>query len=71
MYLAWHAEHRPHQGLEGRTPKEVYDRVPAAERAKLKAKETPRSELIVDSEERDGAPRPLAPARVEGILPLF
>ncbi len=47
MYLAWHAEHRPHQGLEGRTPKEVYDRLPAVERAKLKAKEIPRSELIV------------------------
>ena len=47
LYLAWYAEHRPHQGLEGRTPKEVYDRLPAVERAKLKAKEVPRSELIV------------------------
>ena len=24
-YLRWHEEHRPHQGLAGRTPKEVYD----------------------------------------------
>ncbi len=47
LYLAWHAEHRPHQGLDGRTPNEVYDRLPAVERAKLKAKEVPRSELIV------------------------
>jgi transposase InsO family protein len=47
LYLAWHAEHRPHQGLDGRTPKEVYNRLPAVERAKLKAKEVPRSELII------------------------
>jgi len=25
LYLAWHHEFRPHQGLGGRTPKEVYD----------------------------------------------
>ena len=47
LYLNWHAEHRPHQGLDGRTPQEVYDRQPAVEQAKLKAKEVPQSELIV------------------------
>ena len=47
LYLNWHAEHRPHQGLDGRTPQEVYDRQPAIERTKLKAKEVPHSELIV------------------------
>ena len=25
VYQAWFASHRPHQGLEGRTPQEVYD----------------------------------------------
>ncbi len=46
-YFDWFARQRPHQGLDGRTPQEVYDGLPVVERAKLKAKKVPRSELIV------------------------
>ncbi len=46
-YLWWFEHSRPHQGLDGRTPREVYDRCPVVERTKSKAKEIPRSELIV------------------------
>ena len=47
LYLDWFEQHRPHQGLDGRTPRELYDRCPVVERAKSKATEIPRSELIV------------------------
>ena len=30
-YVSWFAEHRPHQGLDGRTPNEVYDGRPACD----------------------------------------
>ena len=30
-YASWFAEHRTHQGLDGRTPNEVYDGRPACE----------------------------------------
>ena len=46
-YFDWFARQRPHQGLDGRTPREVYDCSPVVERAKPKAKEVPQSELIV------------------------
>ena len=46
-YFDWFARQRPHQGLDGRRPQEVYDGVPEIERTKLKAKDVPRSELIV------------------------
>lgn len=46
-YLWWFEHSRPHQGLDGRTPREVYDCSPVVERAKLKAKEVPQSEVIV------------------------
>ena len=46
-YLWWFEHLRPHQGLDGRVPREVYDRAPVLERTKLKAKDNPRSELIV------------------------
>jgi putative transposase len=51
LYLDWHAEHRPHQGLAGRTPREVYDGRPVVEKARPKAKEVTRSELIVRFQE--------------------
>ncbi len=47
LYLTWFAEFRPHQGLDGRTPNEVFEERPAVEQAKPKAKEIPRSELVV------------------------
>ena len=47
LYLAWHAEHRPHQGLDGRTPREVYDGRSVVEKGRPKTKEIPRSELVV------------------------
>jgi transposase InsO family protein len=46
-YLDWFARHRPHQGLDGRVPQEVYDRVPVVAREKPEAKDVPRSELVV------------------------
>lgn len=46
-YFDWFARQRPHQGLDGRTPQEVYDGVPEIERTRPKAKDVPRSELIV------------------------
>ncbi len=46
-YLWWIEHSRPHQGLEGRTPRGVYDGRPVVERTKSNAKEIPRSELIV------------------------
>ena len=47
LYLDWFARHRPHQGLDGRVPQEVYDGVPAVARQTMKAKEVPRSQLVV------------------------
>ena len=47
LYLDWFARHRPHQGLDGRTPQEVYDGVPVVAREKPEAREITRSELIV------------------------
>ncbi len=46
-YLNWFAQHRPHQGLDGRTPQEVYGGLPEVAREKLMAKEVPRSQLVV------------------------
>jgi len=46
-YLWWFEHARPHQGLDGQTPKDVYAGRPVVEKAVLKAKEVPRSELIV------------------------
>ncbi len=46
-YLWWFEHSRPHQGLDGRTPSEVYDGVPVVAREKLKAPEVPRSQLVV------------------------
>ncbi len=46
-YFDWFARQRPHQGLDGRTPQEVYNGVPVVAREKLKAPEVPQSELIV------------------------
>ncbi len=46
-YIDWFARQRPHQGLDGLTPQEVYDGVPVVAREKLKAPEVPQSELIV------------------------
>ncbi len=47
LYLTWFAEFRPHQGLDGRTPSEVYDGQPVVEKARPIAKDVPRCELIV------------------------
>ncbi len=49
LYLFWFEEHRPHQGLEGQTPKEIYAGLPIAKAAtrKSKAREIPRSKLVV------------------------
>ncbi len=47
LYLTCFAEFRPHQGLDGRTPNEVFEERPAVEQAKPKAKEILRSELVV------------------------
>jgi transposase InsO family protein len=47
LYLEWFARRRPHQGLDGRVPQEVYDGVPVVAREKPEAKKIPRSELIV------------------------
>ena len=49
-YVSWFAEHRPHQGLGGRTPNEVYDELPAcnlASKEPQKAQTIPRRELVV------------------------
>ncbi len=46
-YLWWFEHSRPHQGLDGRTPQEVYDGVPVVESSKPKAKKIPRTELVV------------------------
>jgi hypothetical protein len=50
-YFDWFARQRPHQGLDGRTPQEVYDGVPVVAREKLKASEVPRSQLVVSFHE--------------------
>ena len=50
-YFDWFARQRPHQGLDGRTPQEVYDGVPVVAREKLKAPEVPRSQLVVSFHE--------------------
>jgi putative transposase len=50
-YFDWFARQRPHQGLDGRTPQEVYDGVPVVTREKLKAPEVPRSQLVVSFHE--------------------
>ena len=49
LYVFWFEEHRPHQGLEGRTPKEIYAALPTSKVAarKPKAREIPRSKLVV------------------------
>ena len=49
LYLFWFSEHRPHQGLEGRTPNEVSAGLPIAKWAtsKPKAREIPRLTLVV------------------------
>ena len=46
-HFDWFARERPHQGLDGRTPQEVYDGMPVVAREKVKAPDVPRSELIV------------------------
>ena len=46
-YLEWFAQHRPHQGIDGRTPNEVYDGVPVVEKARPEPKELARLELII------------------------
>ena len=49
-YACWFAEHQAHQGLDGRTPNEVYDGPPACEGAsqeQQKPKTIPRRELVV------------------------
>ena len=46
-YVWWFEHSRPHQGLAGRTPREVYDGLPVVERAKPKANDVPRTDLIV------------------------
>ena len=49
-YISWFAEHRTHQGLDGRTPNEVYDGLPVCEVAskeQQKPQTIPRSELVV------------------------
>ncbi len=46
-YLWWFEHSRPHQGLDGRTPREVYDGRPVVEKARPKAKDVPRSELVL------------------------
>ncbi len=46
-YLCWFEHSRPHQGLDGRNPREVYDGRSVVEKARPKAKEVPRAELIV------------------------
>ena len=50
LYSSWFAEHRPHQGLDGSTPNEVYDGRPACDVAikeKQKPTKIPRRELVV------------------------
>ena len=51
-YFDWFARQRPHQGLDGQTPQEVYDGVPVVAREKLKASEVPRSQLVVRFHQR-------------------
>ena len=49
-YVSWFAEYRTHQGLDGRTPNEVYDGRPACEVAsqeQQKPKTIPRCELVL------------------------
>ncbi len=47
LYLDWFARHRPHQGLDGCVPQEIYDGVPVVAREKPKAKKIPGTELVV------------------------
>jgi hypothetical protein len=49
LYLYWFAEHRPHQGLEGRTPNEISAGLPMAKvtTSKPKTREIPRPKLAV------------------------
>jgi transposase InsO family protein len=42
-----HAHSRPHQGLDGRTPQEVYDGLPVAERTRAEPKDIRRLELVL------------------------
>ncbi len=46
-YLWWFEHSRPHQGLDGQTPREVYDGLPVVEKARPEPKEIARPELIV------------------------
>ncbi len=46
-YFDWFTRQRPHQGLDGRTPQEVYDGEPVVAKEKREAKEIPRTELLV------------------------
>jgi hypothetical protein len=46
-YLDWFENHRPHQGLNGQTPREVYDGRAVVEKARPRAKRIPHAELIV------------------------
>ncbi len=47
LYLKWYEEHRPHQGLGGQTPNEVYyGRLPANEQPRFEPrKKWPRDSL--------------------------
>lgn len=62
-YLRWYHEHRPHQGLGGKTPNEVI-------RGGVAARETPRLELRPNWPLSRGSPSPLVSRRVEGVLLL-
>ncbi len=58
-YLDWYHDHRPHQGLGGRTPHEVHDRVPPGNQA---PRWEPRARWPADST----CARPAAPIREGG-----
>lgn len=61
-YVEWYHEHRPHQGLGGRTPREVLD-------ASVPARDAPRLETRARYPMCRGDPAPLA-RRVKGVLVL-
>ncbi|CAN5308795.1 hypothetical protein BH09MYX1_BH09MYX1_67300 [soil metagenome] len=62
-YFTWYHEHRPHQGLAGRTPRELLDGdVAACDRPRLETR--PRFPLC------RGDPATIFARRVDGVLVL-
>ncbi|CAN5311535.1 hypothetical protein BH09MYX1_BH09MYX1_61470 [soil metagenome] len=67
-YVAWYHEHRPHQGLDGRTPREVLDGgVAACDRPRFETR--PRFPLCRGAHRRASSRGSAPPRRSFGVLP--